>query len=120
MAPYIKGLFCKTKRPLNAHFPFPELELVQNAAFTDPTDQSAWFYQRWLLGRARPRQAITRALLSPTLSFVSLAQPARSPRARFLVDGEPLAGSWSAADGEANCCVWVGSPATGILAAGRP
>jgi geranylgeranyl transferase type-2 subunit alpha len=31
----------------------PEFELVRNAMYTDPEDQSVWVYHRWLVGSGR-------------------------------------------------------------------
>ena len=32
-----------------------ELDLVEQATFTDPSDQSAWIYHRWLLSQSLER-----------------------------------------------------------------
>lgn len=41
-----------------------EYDLVQNAVFTDPSDQSAWFYHRWLLGRGEKPLKLNLLLVS--------------------------------------------------------
>lgn len=49
-------------------FPPPELELVQNAIFTDPTDQSTWVYLHCILSRGNLALAPTAGAL--TWSFL--------------------------------------------------
>lgn len=46
---YSSWHYRSTLRKLDSECLEEELELVQNAVFTDPNDSSAWFYLRWIL-----------------------------------------------------------------------
>ncbi|KAI4465028.1 protein farnesyltransferase alpha subunit/rab geranylgeranyl transferase alpha subunit [Holotrichia oblita] len=46
---YSSWHYRSTLRKLDSECLEEELELVQNAVFTDPNDSSAWFYFRWIL-----------------------------------------------------------------------
>lgn len=75
-----------------------EYELVQNAFFTDPNDQSAWFYYRWLLGRAEREEMISCVYVSRNEERVAVAfsRPvnAQSVGLFLVLDGQPQRVEW--------------------------
>uniref|UniRef100_A0A670Z2E5 Geranylgeranyl transferase type-2 subunit alpha n=1 Tax=Pseudonaja textilis TaxID=8673 RepID=A0A670Z2E5_PSETE len=83
-----------------------ELDLVQNAFFTDPNDQSAWFYHRWLLGRGDPEPTIRCVYVNRenTSLAVAFSHPvAVAPASHDLIvfgDESPLVVRWRTPDGK--------------------
>uniref|UniRef100_A0A6Q2WV01 Geranylgeranyl transferase type-2 subunit alpha n=1 Tax=Esox lucius TaxID=8010 RepID=A0A6Q2WV01_ESOLU len=75
-----------------------EYELVQNAFFTDPNDQSAWFYYRWLLGRAEREEMISCVFVSREEERVAVAfsRPVNvsSSGLMLVLDGQPQRVEW--------------------------
>ncbi|KAM7303777.1 geranylgeranyl transferase type-2 subunit alpha isoform X2 [Ixodes scapularis] len=77
-----------------------EYSLVQNATFTDPGDQSGWFYHRWLTGRERPALDFLLFCVSKETHTVTLhlTQQIRIEEVELTVrmDGVPLSLVWQA------------------------
>uniref|UniRef100_A0A673IAD4 Geranylgeranyl transferase type-2 subunit alpha n=1 Tax=Sinocyclocheilus rhinocerous TaxID=307959 RepID=A0A673IAD4_9TELE len=76
-----------------------EYELAHNAFFTDPNDQSAWFYYRWLLGRAEREEMISCVYVSREGQRVSVAfsKPVHSEGLMLVLDGQPQQVEWRSA-----------------------
>lgn len=105
------------KRPIREDKHKEELTLVLNATFTDPNDQSAWFYQRWLLGRAYQDLALAQAYVSKDLLFAVLTKSVRivsngkmGPRLELYIANNPVEGSWQPSLGNLDSHVWIFEP----------
>ncbi|CAN8024158.1 unnamed protein product [Ixodes persulcatus] len=77
-----------------------EYSLVQNATFTDPGDQSGWFYHRWLTGREKPALDFLLLYISKETRTVTLhlTQQIRIQEVELTVrmNGVPLSLVWHA------------------------
>uniref|UniRef100_A0A674NN21 Geranylgeranyl transferase type-2 subunit alpha n=1 Tax=Takifugu rubripes TaxID=31033 RepID=A0A674NN21_TAKRU len=72
------------------------MTLVRNAFFTDPNDQSAWFYYRWLLGRAEREEIISCVFVSREEERVAVAfsRPVNTVGLLLVLDGQLQRVEW--------------------------
>lgn len=99
-----------------------ELELVENAAFTDPNDQSAWFYLRWLLDLKEPKpsfvhlKAENEILIVTSRSISVRNHHFFGVKMKLEVNNDEVLGEWiSLNDSGSSSCVWKFIPHVKVI-----
>lgn len=101
----------KGGRPIADTHHKQELKMVQSAAFTDPDDTSAWFYQRWLLGAVK---IITRPVVyvvSPLKTTIAFNKYVNrdfvSSKIRLFCNNAFVQGEWASCTGNQYDVLWI-------------
>lgn len=98
-----------SSRPISEEKLKEELEIVITAAFTDPNDSSAWFYQRWLLGYSDPKLDIACFKLTKNEALIAFTKPVDLDRdgIKIFVNSVIDQSSWRSLSGNRSDAIWV-------------
>ncbi|CAG9797100.1 unnamed protein product [Chironomus riparius] len=95
-------------RPISEEKLKEELEIVITAAFTDPNDSSAWFYQRYLLGYSDPKFDIACFKLIKQHMIIAFTKAVDLNRDKISIFIDNNCDSqWMAISGNKSDCIWI-------------
>lgn len=98
-------------RPISEAKLKEELELVITAAFTDPNDSSAWFYQRWLLGYSDPKLDLAAVKITQNEAIISFTKPVDIARDGITIIIDSVQGvnseTWRTLGGGKSDAIWI-------------
>ncbi|XP_011548138.3 geranylgeranyl transferase type-2 subunit alpha [Plutella xylostella] len=98
-------------RPIEDSHHRHELELVQSAAFTDPDDTSAWFYQRWLLGAVKEATQVVVCRVSPKKTTVAMNKNVSKDfvqsKIKIMFNDTCVDGEWTSCTGNNFDNLWI-------------
>ncbi|XP_013133940.1 PREDICTED: geranylgeranyl transferase type-2 subunit alpha [Papilio polytes] len=88
-----------------------ELKMVINAAFTDPDDTSAWFYQRWLLGAVKTSINLVACTMTESKITVAFSKPVPldyvQSSTQIFINNNVLNGEWVSCCGYQYDSLWI-------------